>query len=667
MEKENIATWTQLNSIFGKDIQREYAEEAKADNLLENFSDKELKEECVARAMEVGSAIDLRGFDTLFESDADNSKVSEEKWKILEQIAHEIVTENVIDHWKVGNVQNRYDDVLSMNDTYQKFVGDEKISLDKNMAERIFNNNNALYLSSALKMQILKANSPETPNWAQTEGFLIVPGDEEHDHAPDEIANFLNQNRENFAEPRFTDDQVEVISYYLRNNDYALVADQKGNMYISDFSEDFDGTKELFTNKDLIQFTQELMEKENGFNEEYENRKKVMQPQFDYFKKRQEQLDFEITETFNTLEVDGTRAKELINTGANVKNALYAASTDAFLGTNLRWLIENMPEEKWSEIKKDKTFCEQILKEAESSIMNDHEFTINPTLELAEKLEMSEHAINYCKNVLSKEVEKASPKYQADFWKSLNDFEERVSEQNKNPQNVTEEIPIEHSTLNAMQGAALARLAEKAYGAYQLDWMKERDYTLDDLIGDMQFANEQRMDEGEEPLDVDDLYKNFMAEGLNGEMFASLDEFKDNEFLDKSIVKNLMSEKDFESYESMIGGLLKEKGIEVKTEPTENKDNNLSEKLEEANKKIAELTKENEKLILQNAEKSTLLYEKNTFEINGVKRICEHGVMQGFINSVKLNDTLLDKNQQLADENDRLQMQLKKQNKGIVR
>lgn len=84
---------------------------------------------------------------------------------------------------------------------------------------------------------------------------------------------------------------------------------------------------------------------------------------------------------------------------ASIKKALYAASGDAFLGDNLRWLIKNGPEDQWREIRTDKKFCEEVLTEAENSITNDDEYTINPTLELAEKIGMTSHALSFCKKL----------------------------------------------------------------------------------------------------------------------------------------------------------------------------------------------------------------------------------------------------------------------------
>lgn len=106
---------------------------------------------------------------------------------------------------------------------------------------------------------------------------------------------------------------------------------------------------------------------------------------------------------------------------APIKKALYVAASDAFLGDNLRWLIENGPEEQWREIKTDKKFCEEVLTNAEKSITNDDEFTINPTLELAEKVGMTSHALNFCKK-LYEGIPAEDRQKRNDFIEKINAF-----------------------------------------------------------------------------------------------------------------------------------------------------------------------------------------------------------------------------------------------------
>lgn len=71
--------------------------------------------------------------------------------------------------------------------------------------------------------------------------------------------------------------------------------------------------------------------------------------------------------------------------------------------------------------------------------------------------------------------------------------------------------------------------------------------------------------------------------------------------------------------------------------------------------------------ITQNAEKSTsaeqnsesrLLYEKTTVNVDGLERECEHGVLDGFRNAVKMVDRLKEENIQLKKENIELHKRL---------
>ena len=73
------------------------------------------------------------------------------------------------------------------------------------------------------------------------------------------------------------------------------------------------------------------------------------------------------------------------------------------------------------------------------------------------------------------------------------------------------------------------------------------------------------------------------------------------------------------------------------------------------------------KNISQNAEKSIqiernsetkLLYEKATVNVDGLERECEHGVLDGFRNAVKMVDRLKEENIQLKKENIELHKRL---------
>lgn len=93
--------------------------------------------------------------------------------------------------------------------------------------------------------------------------------------------------------------------------------------------------------------------------------------------------------------------KKLLANADNISDAVYAAAADAYLGDNLRFLIENATEEQWNKVKSDRNASMDILRQAESSIMNDHVFTVNPTLEIAEKLGLQKAAVHYVNSLIN--------------------------------------------------------------------------------------------------------------------------------------------------------------------------------------------------------------------------------------------------------------------------
>lgn len=156
-----------------------------------------------------------------------------------------------------------------------------------------------------------------------------------------------------------------------------------------------------------------------------------------------ENLTEQLVVSFDSLDYQPELWEFLIKSGADPKHALYPASCDAYLGDNLRWLIENISEEKWNEIKEDRNFCKEIFENARDSIMNDHEFSVNPMLELAEKIEMLPEAIAYCKELekeygaeyeQAKNLKESYGKYEKIFYQKelLNQLSEFVSETTKN-------------------------------------------------------------------------------------------------------------------------------------------------------------------------------------------------------------------------------------------
>jgi len=123
-------------------------------------------------------------------------------------------------------------------------------------------------------------------------------------------------------------------------------------------------------------------------------------------------------------------------------------------------------------------------------------------------------------------------------------------------------IKLSESSINVFQGAVMARLAEKAYKSYQYSWLSEHDISLEDLVEEMSYADTRYMQENDgEQLTAEEQLSAVINEGIDGEIFASLEEFKRNEFLDKNIMRNLLDEKDFNEYSEILPKLKEEMGL----------------------------------------------------------------------------------------------------------
>lgn len=109
-------------------------------------------------------------------------------------------------------------------------------------------------------------------------------------------------------------------------------------------------------------------------------------------------------------------------------------------------------------------------------------------------------------------------------------------------------VEITEEAKKEMVAAHLAGLADKAYDAYQLEWMKQHGYSLDDLIGEMQMINERYLDEYGDSLDTDDQYKELCESGFSGEIWAGKDEFIQSEFQDEDWMKACLDGDDFKEW-----------------------------------------------------------------------------------------------------------------------
>lgn len=153
------------------------------------------------------------------------------------------------------------------------------------------------------------------------------------------------------------------------------------------------------------------------------------------------------------------------------------------------------------------------------------------------------------------------------LWSLVPNVNHKAEEKNMEKTS-SNEFRVDKEAMDAMTAARLAGLADKAYSAYQLEWLKDRGISLTDIADSMDdmMNVDADGDPSAERLTAYEALQEVINDGIDGEMFASFEEFKDNEFLDKNIVKNLFSEKDFKEYTGYLPSLTGEKDIE---EPVE--------------------------------------------------------------------------------------------------
>lgn len=72
------------------------------------------------------------------------------------------------------------------------------------------------------------------------------------------------------------------------------------------------------------------------------------------------------------------------------------------------------------------------------------------------------------------------------------------------------------------------------------------------------------------------------------------------------------------------------------------------------------ISQSDEKSITKKSSESKLLYERTAVDVDGLERECEHGVLEGFKNAVRMVDRLKDENLHLKKENSELKKNLER-------
>lgn len=128
------------------------------------------------------------------------------------------------------------------------------------------------------------------------------------------------------------------------------------------------------------------------------------------------------------------------------------------------------------------------------------------------------------------------------------------------------EVNMRNSQLDSIDTERMNELAEKAYHKYQYEWLFDKGISLDDLADEMDVTLENYMEETNgERIDAWQQLREVIDNGINGEMFSSLDEFKTNEFLDPKSIElgHLLEGHEMDEYLSHIQSYAKSLGVEI--------------------------------------------------------------------------------------------------------
>lgn len=341
-EWPGLASWKELADIVGKDIYS-FKDDVLESN--EGISEKDWKTEALARTLNDG-VLDLRGFDTestsrinALQYDSDFMKsdkgevykaINPEKWDVLTKVAESTVGTYgpEIAGTTAETLQQKYDEELSKDRVYLQAVEKGLVEIDKNMAERIIENNYALDISDDLKIALVMAEEnsrTDIPVWRKPERFILTPSSRPDDYIVSQFQEFMEGYRDSSKEPVMTDMQAKIIMDYLRKNDYALFVDKKGSLNCVDFSEDFNTENiEIMTTKDLLLLTKDLINKDIGFEDRAEGDLKKIQVVLNGYEKVQEvsksDNSFTISESENHLQkLIETKMKNFDNACKNPK------------------------------------------------------------------------------------------------------------------------------------------------------------------------------------------------------------------------------------------------------------------------------------------------------------------------------------------------------------
>ena len=96
-------------------------------------------------------------------------------------------------------------------------------------------------------------------------------------------------------------------------------------------------------------------------------------------------------------------------------------------------------------------------------------------------------------------------------------------------------------------------IAQIAYEKYQLDWMKNHNCSLEELVNHLDSIWNERFSYDEENISPGEAFATFEEDyGFNGSLYVCFDEFFNAEYTDSEYMEYLLSEDEFSSYQEDI-------------------------------------------------------------------------------------------------------------------
>lgn len=136
------------------------------------------------------------------------------------------------------------------------------------------------------------------------EAYFTEPKPVKVFHNSKDLADFMNETNRERKDPDIYDEQAEAILYLLTEAQSSVYADEKGNGYLLDLSENFDGMGARASNKDIVELALESADKIKVCDTES---KRLIRELYEEFEKNQEKNPIELAD-----EIAAEKEKEIV-------------------------------------------------------------------------------------------------------------------------------------------------------------------------------------------------------------------------------------------------------------------------------------------------------------------------------------------------------------------